>query len=644
VEFSDFEAPPTVAGAMVLTDQGGGIHAADSDEATMALVNRTGHTQFRLRFEIDDDENGGNDFIGFFSGDASNSSQRPRLLITLASGPLQLSFNSDPIVKSNAKANLPYNDSIAADATDPENDPLTFSKIGGPAWLDVALDGALSGFPGVLDQGLNSFTVEVTDGLDTDQATLNIFVDPPNQPPFFNADPFGKPNATVDVAYNQSIALDATDPDGDPITFTKISGPAWLNIALDGTLTGLPGALDEGFNSFTVEVSDGIDTDQAFLDIVVDPNQPPAFNSDPFSKPNVIANLAYSESIALDATDPEGDPMTFSMAGGGPAWLAVAPDGALTGTPGDLDAGLNSFIVEVSDGHGTGLATLEIMVDPNQPPVFNSDPFSKPNATVNLAFNQSIALDATDPEGDPMTFSKIGGPAWLNVASDGSLTGMPGGGDAGLNSFTVQVNAGSGMGQATLNITVDPGGQAIFTLTGVPGENGRIRESSENSGLGGGALAGGAIGTAMRVGDTTVDRQYLAILSFDTSSIPDSVTIQSARLELTLGGSAGTITHGPLTVDIIGGTFGASAIENADFQTVPGAAGVATLSDQGGSIHAGNFSGAALAHINTAGRTQFKIRYLLDDDENGTDDWLGFFSAGGSNSSVHPRLIVTAIE
>ena len=45
---------------------------------------------------------------------------------------------------------------------------------------------------------------------------------------------------------------------GDVVTYSRVSGPAWLSVAADGTLTGTPANSDVGQNSFGVSVSDGI--------------------------------------------------------------------------------------------------------------------------------------------------------------------------------------------------------------------------------------------------------------------------------------------------------------------------------------------------------------------------------------------------
>jgi len=195
-------------------------------------------------------------------------------------------------------------------------------------------------------------------------------------------------------------------------------------------------------------------------------NNPPVFTVDPISKANATENAAYSGSLAGDASDPESDPLTFSKVSG-PAWLSVAANGTLSGTPGAGDVGANVFTVQVAATGGSDTATLNITVvsaPVNQAPAFTVDPISKANATENAAYSGSLAGDASDPESDPLTFSKVSGPAWLSVAANGTLSGTPGAGDVGANVFTVQVAATGGSDTATLNITVDAAPSAATLL------------------------------------------------------------------------------------------------------------------------------------------------------------------------------------
>ncbi|MCX7013075.1 MAG: PASTA domain-containing protein [Candidatus Sumerlaeota bacterium] len=99
---------------------------------------------------------------------------------------------------------------------------------------------------------------------------------------------------------------------------------------------------------------------------------------------------------------------------------------------------------------------LVLTYTPNNPPAFTQDPFSKPSARTGIAYNQSIAGDASDPDvGNTLTFAKVSGPPWLSVAADGALTGIPSDGDLGENTFVVSVtDQGSLSDTATMTILV----------------------------------------------------------------------------------------------------------------------------------------------------------------------------------------------
>ncbi|HPA20793.1 MAG TPA: M6 family metalloprotease domain-containing protein [Verrucomicrobiae bacterium] len=82
-----------------------------------------------------------------------------------------------------------------------------------------------------------------------------ITVSGTNHPPTFTS-----PNvadARVGTAYGGSLAGAAMDPDmNDVLTYSKLSGPAWLSVAADGATSGMPLPGDVGSNTFTVRVAD----------------------------------------------------------------------------------------------------------------------------------------------------------------------------------------------------------------------------------------------------------------------------------------------------------------------------------------------------------------------------------------------------
>jgi hypothetical protein len=80
-----------------------------------------------------------------------------------------------------------------------------------------------------------------------------------NIAPAFRSNPVTKPNATQGSAYSKTLVYDASDFDaGGMLTFSKVSGPTWLTVAADGTLSGTPGSADVGQNTFVVRVADSL--------------------------------------------------------------------------------------------------------------------------------------------------------------------------------------------------------------------------------------------------------------------------------------------------------------------------------------------------------------------------------------------------
>ena len=197
-------------------------------------------------------------------------------------------------------------------------------------------------------------------------------------------------------------------------------------------------------------------------------NAAPVFGGDPINLPAAIEDAAYGfspggETLAAYATDANGGTLTFAKLTG-PSWLTVAANGALGGTPGNADVGENRFTVRVTDGSGaTDDADLVITVNnTNDAPTWSAASLTRAAVTRDQPYHAGITLatDVSDLDaayGEILTISKLSGPAWLAVATDGALSGTPGASDVGANTFTVRVTDTAGaFADATLTITVYP--------------------------------------------------------------------------------------------------------------------------------------------------------------------------------------------
>ena len=164
-----------------------------------------------------------------------------------------------------------------------------------------------------------------------------------------------------------AISLTATDADGGTLTYSIVSSPA--NGTLSGTapnVTYTPAANYNGADSFTFKANDGL-LDSATVAVsltVTAVNDVPVFTVDPIIAAGAFEGTAYTgQTLNGRATDPDaGDTITYSKVSG-PAWLAVAANGTLSGTPTLGSAGLNSFVVRATDSTSATVdAGLQITV------------------------------------------------------------------------------------------------------------------------------------------------------------------------------------------------------------------------------------------------------------------------------------------
>jgi serine protease AprX len=192
---------------------------------------------------------------------------------------------------------------------------------------------------------------------------------------------------------------------------------------------------------------------------------------------------------------------------------------------------------------------------------------------------------------------------------------------------------------------VAPPTPVTVTLYSVAAQDGRLYEVGETTNVGGGGNSTDNTTAALRVGDTNVDEQYKTLVSFDTSSIPDTATITSATLRLVRGTSSGTnpfTTHGSCVVDISNGFGGSTAFAISDWQAAATATSVATMSNPtaNGSASTGSLNAAGLAAINKTGTTQLRLTFTLDDNDDVGYDYIGFYAGENATTSNKPQLTV----
>jgi CSLREA domain-containing protein len=224
---------------------------------------------------------------------------------------------------------------------------------------------------------------------------------------------------------------------------------------------------------------------------------------------------------------------------------------------------------------------------------------------------------------DPKLGPLAGSPAYLPLNSNSPAI------NAGLtirdlttsqNGVTRPSGADFDMGSFELPITT-------LTFASIAINDGWILESKETSGKG---LTMNNAAATFNLGDDAADRQYRAILHFDTSSLPDNAAIVSAMLKIKKRGIVGTNPFsilGELNASIRKPAFGTEALALTDFKSAAGKNNVASF----GVVPIEAWYGALInntgkLHINLSGSTQFRLSFAIDDNDNNSNDHMKFYS------------------
>jgi VCBS repeat-containing protein len=208
---------------------------------------------------------------------------------------------------------------ILANDSDPENDPLSAMLVSGPTnaqSFTLNSDGSFTYTPAANYNGPDSFTYKVNDGaLDSNTATVNITVNPVNDPPIAVNDAV---TTDEDVSVTVNVLANDSDVEG-PVTVTSTTSPTngMATINLDGTITYTPNANINGVDTFmyTITDSDGATATAEVTITIIAVNDAPecgvATPNTPFLWPP--NHKMVSIGFAMPTSDVDGDTVTLSI-------------------------------------------------------------------------------------------------------------------------------------------------------------------------------------------------------------------------------------------------------------------------------------------------------------------------------------------
>lgn len=298
-------------------------------------------------------------------------------------------------------------------------------------------------------------------------------------PPAGNTPPLisGTPPQAVRVGVNYTFTPVASDVDNDPLTFAVQNPPNWASFdTSSGTLSGVPALGNEGtYPGIVISADDGsVSSSLAAFDITVEPmtapNLPPQISGN--APASVVVGNAYR--FTPTASDPDGDPLVFSVVNL-PGWATFDPaTGTLAGTPQTGEEAIYGGItITVNDPTSSAtLPAFSITVSAaNVAPVISGVPPTQ----VTVGQPYSFTPTASDANGDTLTFGIANMPSWAAFdPMTGALTGTPGTADVrSYPAISISVTDGSlsdTLPPFTIDVLQAANGSALLTWT-APAQN-----------------------------------------------------------------------------------------------------------------------------------------------------------------------------
>jgi hypothetical protein len=318
--------------------------------------------------------------------------------------------------------------------------------------------------PALNYNGPDSFTFSVNDGkADSDQVMISIDVQAVNDAP--KANPHSE---TTKENKSVSAALTGSDVDGEPLMFIICKKPEHgtltfdANFSTNGSFIYTPLPNFTGPDIFTFKLNDGeVDSAPATVSINVASNLLPVAEAH-----SVTTEEDTPVGIRLIGSDPDSDPLAYSMVTGPShgSLKGTAPN--LTYTPNPNFNGSDSFTFKINDGAADSApATVSIMVSSvNDPPMANDDTATTqedtPVVTIDVLANDTdvdnvgryLYLDTFS-----VTAVSQGTNGSVTINPDSTLTYSPNANFHGSDTFTYTISDNKGLGltdTAKVNVTV----------------------------------------------------------------------------------------------------------------------------------------------------------------------------------------------
>lgn len=359
--------------------------------------------------------------------------------------------NSAPKIQSLAPGSTVAGAVFAYDAqaVDAGEAPLLWTLLESPTGASVdAWTGQLRWTPTHAQLGVQDFVLSVQDTFGArDEQSFSVSV------ACFNMQPqiVSIPSTIARTGEDYRYAVEATDAESDPLTWTLVEAPDGMKIDASGVISWVPSAEQIGTNSVEISVTDGISTQLQAFEIEV--LAPLASNRAPIisSEPNYHARTGSHYTYQLQVVDPDGDDLTLAVDGAMPYGMQFDTSGLVSWTPTLDQAGLHVVHLVATDSQGLAATQVfTLAVEENLPPQFTSTP----PVAIEAGAEYEHLLKAYDPEGGQVHFALAGGPSGMQIDALGRISWTAGTADAEPASVTATATDEFGL-QASLTWQIE---------------------------------------------------------------------------------------------------------------------------------------------------------------------------------------------
>ncbi|MFO0011239.1 MAG: putative Ig domain-containing protein [Planctomycetota bacterium] len=320
-------------------------------------------------------------------------------------------------------------------ATDEDGDPVEWRLEEAPHGASIDRRyGTLRWSPTLEQLGLQRFVVSARDPLGWEaKQSFSLIVSGVNLAPLILSR--APTEAVVDERFVYGIR--AVDPENNPLTFGLVQGPAGMTIdSVRGIVRWTPAVSQLGMASVTLEVDDGRGnrSTQTFSLRVTETIR----NLDPIitSRANFRARVDAMYQYDVQAVDPEGRSLTYSLISSPSGMQIDATTGLVTWTPALAQAGSHLVQVAVQDAEGgRSLQRFAILVRANQAPEILSLPITQ----VSVGGLYQYDVQVTDPEGDTLSYALVTHPVGMAIDSLGRIQWQTAPGVAASHSVSLRV-------------------------------------------------------------------------------------------------------------------------------------------------------------------------------------------------------------